>query len=240
MAAGPVSLDHAVDDHVLADEHAVLLDEVRRRERLVRAAIGAGRWPAEKVDGLVAYLHFEVLDQAVTEERLLFPLADGGFANPRVRRLVAEHVELRDLTNRLGATAGAAPGERDLRLLVDLLDDLEELLVDHMPTEQAVLRQATPHGVESLRRPFRCHTWFPVTEGPDIDLDTLPRDHADRATLERLSRMHPGERLLLRAGWNLDGLAGLVGRAWPHEFGWACLESGPEQWRAEVTRRASD
>jgi uncharacterized protein (DUF2249 family) len=79
-----------------------------------------------------------------------------------------------------------------------------------------------------------------VTEGPDIDLGTLPRDYADRAALERFSRMRPGERLLLRAGWNLDGLAGLVARAWPHEFGWACLEGGPERWRAEVTRREPD
>ncbi len=233
----PAVLDHEVDDHVLADEHAVLLHEVRLRERLVRAALGAGRWPDAEVDGLVSYLRFEVLDQAVAEERLLFPSTPGGFADRRISRLVAEHVALRDLTERLAGTAGPAPGQGDLRLLVELLDDLEELLVNHMRSEEAVLATATTDGVESRRRPFRCHTWFPVTEGPEIDLDALPREHADGAALERFSRMRPGERLILRAGWDLDGLGALVARAWPREFGWACLEAGPERWSAEVTRR---
>jgi uncharacterized protein (DUF2249 family) len=123
---------------------------------------------------------------------------------------------------------------------VELLDDLEELLTDHMRVEEAVLSVTTTDGVESRRRPFRCHTWFPVTEGPEVELDALPREYADTAVLERLSRMRPGERLLLRAGWDLDGLAGLVARAWPREFGWSCVGSGPDRWCAEVTRRESD
>jgi uncharacterized protein (DUF2249 family) len=228
---------HDLDDHVLADEHAVLLQEVRQRERLVRGALGAGRWPAAEIDRLVSYLRFEVLDQTVEEERLLFRSTDGGLADPGISRLVAEHVALRDLTDRLAAMSGAGSDPGDLRQLVDLLDDLEELLVLHMRAEEAVLSAATTDGVESRLRPFRCHTWFPVTEGPEIDLDALPRGYADRAALERFSRMRPGEQLLLRASWDLDGLAGLVARAWPREFGWACLEAGPDRWAAEVVRR---
>jgi hemerythrin-like domain-containing protein/uncharacterized protein (DUF2249 family) len=232
-------IGHDVDAHVLADEHAVLLQEVRLRERLVRAALGAGRWPSTEVDGLVTYLRFEVLDQAVAEERLLFSATEQGRADPRIARLVSEHVALRDLTGRLAASGdGSETG--DLRQLVELLDDLEELLVRHMRAEEVVLSSATTDGVESRRRPFRCHTWFPVTEGPQVDLDALPRDYADGAALERFSRMRPGERLLLSAGWDLDGLAGLVARAWPREFGWACLEAGPDRWRAEVTRRVAE
>ena len=235
-----VAMAHDVDNHVLADEHAVLLHEVRLRGRLVRAALGAGRWPQAEVDALVTYLRFEVLDQAVAEERLLFPSTERGLADPRVSRLVAEHTALRDLTHRLAASSGPGSDQGDLRLLVDLLDDLDELLVTHMRAEEAVLSTATTDGVESRRRPFRCHTWFPVTEGPEIDLDALPRAYATSAVLERFSRMRPGERVLLRASWDLDGLAGLVARAWPGEFGWACVEAGPGRWLAEVTRRESE
>jgi len=239
-ARGGHLVGHDRDHHVLADEHAVLLSEVRLRERLVRAALGAGRWPDAEVDDLVAYLRFEVLDQAVAEERLLFASTPAGFADPRIARLVAEHGALRDLTHRLAVTGGVDADRGDLPLLVELLDDLEELLTDHMRVEEAVLSATTTDGVESRRHPFRCHTWFPVTEGPEVELDSLPREYADTAVLERLSRMRPGERLLLRAGWDLDGLAGLVARAWPREFGWSCVGSGPDRWCAEVTRREAD
>src|SRR5688572_20627173 len=75
--------DHWVGNHPLADEHAVLLHEVRLRERAVRTALGTGRWPAREIDALVAYLRYEVLDQATTEESLLFPRASEGVAAGR-------------------------------------------------------------------------------------------------------------------------------------------------------------
>ena len=48
--------EHWVGPRPLADEHAILLHEVRSRGRLVRAAISAGRWPGRQVAGLVDYL----------------------------------------------------------------------------------------------------------------------------------------------------------------------------------------
>jgi uncharacterized protein (DUF2249 family) len=230
-------MDHDRDDHVLADEHDVLLEEVRLRGRLVRAALGAGRWPVGEVDGLVAYLRFEVLDQTVAEERLLFPPTVAGTEDPRISRLRADHVALRDLTQRLAVTGSGDPGQDGLPVLVELLDDLDELLRNHMRAEEVLLAATTTDGVETRRSPFRCHTWFSVTEGPEVDLGALPREHAVGAALERLSRMRAGERLVVRAAWDLNGLAGLVARAWPQEFGWACLDDGPDRWCAEITRR---
>src|SRR3954465_14275597 len=71
----------AGERHGLADEHAVLLDEVRYRNHAVLSALGEGRWPDREVEALVDYLRYEVLDQAVTEERLLFPLTGESLAD---------------------------------------------------------------------------------------------------------------------------------------------------------------
>src|SRR4051794_10443924 len=76
----------AGERHGLADEHAVLLDEVRYRNHAVLSALGEGRWPDRELEALVDYLRYEVLDQAVTEERLLFPLTAAGLADASVHR----------------------------------------------------------------------------------------------------------------------------------------------------------
>jgi uncharacterized protein (DUF2249 family) len=232
--------DHWMDNHPLADEHTVLLQEVRHRERAVRAALGAGRWPDPELEALVAYLRYEVLDQAANEERLLFPLTSEGLAGSRVHALVEDHVQLRDLTDHLVAAGTADDAARDPGALVDLLDDVEELLDRHMPAEQALLAPTTTDGVESYRRPFRCHLWFPLTEGSELDLDVLPPEFAHRAALERFSRLRPGECLRVRSGRELEGLWSVLACGRPGEFGWAYLQEGPDQWRVEVTRRVPE
>jgi uncharacterized protein (DUF2249 family)/hemerythrin-like domain-containing protein len=232
--------EHWLGEHTLADEHAVLLHEVRDREQAARTALGEGRWPDHEVVGLVDYLRYEVLDQAVTAERLLFPLVKDGLADSQIHTLVNDHLHLRDLTDQL-TNAGTAQGaHQDPGDLVDLLDVLDEFLDRHMRTEQALLSATTSAGVESLRQPFRCHLWFPMTEGPEVDLDALPREFAHRAALERFSRLRNGERLLVRSSYELNGLWNLLSCGRPGEYGWAYLEEGPNQWRAEVTRRAPE
>lgn len=232
--------DHWMGNHPLADEHAVLLQEVRHRERAVRAALGAGRWPDREIEALVAYLRCEVLDQAANEERLLFPLTSEGLTGNRIHGLVEDHVQLRDLTDHLVAAGTADDAFRDPGALVDLLDDVTELLDRHMCAEQAALAPTTTNGVESYRRPFRCHLWFPLTEGSEFDLDDLPPEFAHRAALERFSRLRPGERLRVRSGRELGSLWNLLAYGRPGEFGWAYLEEGPDQWRVEVTRRVPE
>jgi uncharacterized protein (DUF2249 family)/hemerythrin-like domain-containing protein len=232
--------DHWVGSHPLADEHAVLLGEVRVRERAVRTALGTGRWPDREIDALVAYLRYEVLDQAAHEELLLFPRTPDGFADSRVQELVAEHVHLRDVTGRLTTVRHAQEESPDPQALIELLDDLEEILERHMRSEETVLATATTDGVESLRQPFRCHLWFPLTEGSELDLDVLPREFAHRAALERFSRMRPGQQLLVRSSCELESLWNLLACGQPGEFGWAYLEEGPVQWRVEVTRRGHE
>jgi uncharacterized protein (DUF2249 family) len=230
--------EHWADGRRLVDEHAVLLAEVRRRAASVHAALRTGRWPDGEIDRLVAYLRYEVLDQTATAERLLFPLVEDGLRNTRIHGLVNDHVHLLELTDQVAAAADGR--QRSAPELGDLLDDLEEFLARHMRTEEDVLATVTSDGVESRRRPFRCHLWFPITEGPEIDLDALPPEFAHRAALERFARLRRGERLLVRSGRELESLWNLLACAQPGEFAWAYLDEGPDRWCAEVCRRLDD
>jgi uncharacterized protein (DUF2249 family)/hemerythrin-like domain-containing protein len=234
-AAGP----HGGPDerHGLADEHAVLSDEVGNRNHAVLSALREGRWPDSELDALVDYLRYEVLDQAVTEERLLFPLTGDGLAEGPVHRLVTDHVRLRALTDQLADLRRTRP---DPAVLVDLLDSVVAFLDRHMRDEEAALATATTAGVESLRQPFRCHLWFPMTEGHVLDLDTLPHEFAHRAAVERFLRLPPGEQIVVRSAHELDGLWNALAGRLPGEIGWVYLEEGPQRWQAQVTRRAPE
>src|SRR4051812_5250379 len=147
----------AGERHGLADEHGVLLDEVRYRNHAVLSALGDGRWPDREVGALVDYLRYEVLDQAVTEERLLFPLTGDGLADPRLHRLVSDPPPPPALPE---PPAEARRTRPEPAVLVEILDTVVAFLDRHMREEEVALASATAAGVESLRQPFRCHLWF--------------------------------------------------------------------------------
>lgn len=223
--------------HRLADEHAVLQQEVEKREERVLDALAAGRWPAQEVRGLLDYLRYELLDQAVNEERLLYPLAPDGFADPRIHQLVEDHVALRDLADRLATLAAAGTG--DPGQLTGTIGELKERLGRHLDNEQQVLQPVADTGVEAVRQPFRSHEWFRLTEGPVIDMDQLPRAFAHNAVLDRLARMRPGEHLEIASGQRMKTVQDLLARrGMTGGYGWVYLEEGPQRWRAEVSRRS--
>jgi uncharacterized protein (DUF2249 family) len=219
----------------LSWEHAELLREVHARARGVRDALPAQQWPVA-LGRLVGYLRYEVLDQAVHEERLLYPLStEGRRSDPRLVQLAQDHVRVRDLTDALAHRAETGD-QRDIR---ELLAALTGTLEQHLADEEDVLSGTSDAGVAAMRQPVRRHEWFPLTEGPVLEMDRLPLGFAVPAVVERLARMRVAERLEIRSGRPLEPLSmALVRRGMSGDFGWSYLHEGPEVWAATITRRA--
>ena len=217
----------------LADEHALLLEEVAVRAGDLLTAIAGDRWPARELEALVGYLRAEVLRQAADQEWLL----TAGQAAEGFARLARDHVRLREGTEVLAQAACAGRGSRARLAAVtrDLLAQFER----HLAAEERLLaadgRPATEPGVTAATG--RRHEWYPLTEGPVIDLDVLPAGQVTDAAVERLLRLRPRERVELRSGrdpwpvWRrMDGLH-------PGGYGFVYVQDGPQRWRVQVTRR---
>lgn len=216
----------------LADEHALLLGQVAVRAGDLLTALATDRWPARELQALVGYLRAEILRQAADQERL-FPAhqeADG-FA-----RLARDHVRLRAGTDILAQAAEEGTGSRTQLATVtrDLLAQLESHLT---AAERLLTLVAWPGTAPGVTVAGRRHEWYPLTEGPVIDLDVLPSGQVTDAAVDRLLRLRPGEQVELRSGrdpwpvWEqIDGLC-------PGGYGFAYLQEGPQRWRVQVTRR---
>jgi uncharacterized protein (DUF2249 family)/hemerythrin-like domain-containing protein len=221
---------------VLANEHALLRAEIGDRRRQVLDAVAAGRWPEAEARALVDFLRYEVLDQAVHEERALFPLVPRGFDDPRIHRLVAEHVGLREATDSLDDAARTR--DREGGRLAAALDELSRRLDVHLRDEEEVL---SPLGGSraGARPPLTgSRTIFSLTEGSTLDLALLPADRAEDVALDRLLRMRPGDRVHVRSDASLERLWRLLRQHAAGEYGWTYLREGPLQWEAELVRRS--
>ncbi|CCG05675.1 hemerythrin domain-containing protein [Blastococcus saxobsidens] len=225
------------DGHLLVDEHAVVLQQVKARMDPILGALGDGHWPRTELQDLLDYLRYELLDQTVHEERLLFPLAAGGFRNAEIEQLVDDHVALRDAADRLVEEVAAGPEERDSDELATFLRHLHNLLDAHLVREERMLAAVTLEGVEGRRRPTWSRDWYPLTQGPVLDLDVLPEQHAARVAMQRLARLSEGEVVEVSSSRALTVLRASVANRWAADYGWTCLEEGPNRWRAEITRR---
>jgi len=225
----------------LADEHRVLWHEIEVRRAEVLRALGGGDWPVPQLVRLVDYLRSELLDQAVNEERLLFPLTSGQRTEPGVAQLLEDHVDLRDATNALAGLATAPDDARDPARIVAVLDDLDEVLERHLDAEEAFLSATGGWGITSGRRPFRPHEWYPLTEGPVLDADALPPEAATDLVLERLSRMRPGDQVEIRSSTRLRTLEGAFQRrGMTADYGWTVDEDRPGRCRVRIIRRPRD
>ena len=221
---------------VLANEHDRLRAEADERRRRVLDTLSAGRWPEAETRALVDFLRYEVLDQAVHEERVLFPLVPRGFDDPRIRRLVAEHVALREATDVLDDAVRT--GDRDGGRIAAALDELSGRLDHHLRGEEEVLSPVVGPGTGARRPLAGSRTMFSLTEGPTLNLALLPPDRAEDAALERLLRMRTGDRVRVRSGFALDRLWRLLRQHADGDHGWTYLQEGPLRWEAELVRRS--
>ena len=218
----------------LAEEHVLLLWQVTARADELVAAAARGRWPKAELAALAGYAQAEVLRQASDEEALLFSAAPAREA----ARLARDHARLRAAADLL---ARAAAGEQPMspRQAAVAARDFAALLERHLRAEENLLAsgrgpQGAPGTVTLGGRP---HEWYPLTEGPVVDLDALPKDQAVAAAVDRLLRMRRGEQVELQSGTDLNPVWREISGLSPDGYRFTVVQDGPPRWRMQVTRR---
>ncbi len=218
----------------LADEHVLLLEQVAARAGELLTALVRGRWPGAELKALVGYAGAEVLRQASEEETLLFPAGVSGVT----AGLARDHARLRAGTEIL---ARAASGEQALSpgRLATAARDFVAQLERHLSTEDELFAagrapDSVPGTVALGSRP---HEWYPLTEGPVIDLGALPVGQAVAAAVSRLLRLDRGEQVGLQWGSDLNPVWREMNRLQPGGYRFVFLQDGPDEWRARVSRR---
>ncbi|HET9967309.1 MAG TPA: hemerythrin domain-containing protein, partial [Streptosporangiaceae bacterium] len=218
----------------LAEEHVLLLWQVTARADELLTAVARGRWPRAELAALAGYARAEVLRQASDEEMLLFPAASAREATGLAR----DHARLRAAADLL---ARAAAGEQpmSLRQVAVAARDFVALLDRHLRAEDSLLASGrAPRGVPgTVTLGGRPHEWYPLTEGPVVDLDALPKDQAVAAAVDRLLRMRHGEQVELQSGTELNPVWREVSELSPDGYRFTVVQDGPPRWRMQVTRR---
>jgi hypothetical protein len=218
----------------LAGEHVLLLRQVAERAEELLTGAADGRWPGTELAALVGYAQAEVLRQISDEETLLFPAAPGRQA----AALARDHTRLRSAAELL---ARAAAGEQPMPAaqVAAVVRDFATQLERHLSAEESLLAsQRAPRGVPGTAAlGGHPHEWYPLTEGPVINLDTLPDGQAVAAAADRLLRMRRGEQVELRAGTGLDPVWREISKLIPGGYQFTVLQDGPVRWRMRVNRR---
>ena len=224
--------NHRAAPQTLAQEHADLLRDVRRRAGSVLALAERRAWPHAELATLTGFLRTTLLRQASDEEARLFP-ADA--SAPPLIELNAEHARLYALTEELERAYRDGCDVPELRRLLDrLLGTLEHHLAEEERTLAALAGTdlELPAVAALTDGPFRGD---PVV----IDLDPLPDEVAVRAGIERVLRLRPGERARIRTAHSRQ-VQQIC--AWLHEFdasrfGFDRAESSDGSVRLEVSCR---
>ena len=218
----------------LSEEHVQLLWQVTARAEELLTAARDGRWPAAELAALAGYARAEVLRQVSDEEVLLFPDASAR----ATAGLARDHARLRSAAEVLDR---AASGEQPMSAwqVAVTARDFAALLERHLQAEEKLL--ASGHAAQDVpgttAHGGHRHEWYPLTEGPEVDLDALPRDQAVAAAVERLLRMHHGEQVELLSGTDLEPVWRETSELSPGGYRFTVLQDGPARWRMQVTRR---
>lgn len=226
-AAGPAAAS------TLSEEHTLLLREVTTRAEALLHESDQGRWPERQLTALVDYLHQEVLQQVVDEERLVF-LSHRGAEGLAGLRLA--HRELRAAIDVL-AQAQASKGTLTPEQVADRTRNLLAQLADHLTAEEQVLTTGDVQSPPTTTFGARPHEWYALTAGPVIDLDGLPGEPGFEAVLDRMLRLTPGEQVELRSSSDPDPIWRRISAADPGGYGCEVLQQGAGRWRVQISRR---
>ncbi|MEO8888414.1 MAG: hemerythrin domain-containing protein [Jatrophihabitantaceae bacterium] len=217
----------------LSEEHSLLLREVTTRAETLLRETDEGRWPDQQLTALVDYLHLEVLQQVVDEERLVF-LSHRGAEGLAGLRLA--HRELRAAIDVL-AQALASTDTLTREQVGDCTRNLITQLADHLTAEEQVLATGDFQTPPTTTFGARPHEWYALTAGPVIDLDRLPGEAGFEAVLDRMLRLTPEEQVELRSGSDPDPIWQRISAADPGGYGCEILQQGEGHWRVQISRR---
>ncbi len=81
------------------------------------------------------------------------------------------------------------------------------------------------------------HEWYPLTEGPVIDLDALQAGQAVAAAVTRLLLLRPSEQVELRSATDPGPVWQEMDRLSPGGYSFVSLHGRPGDYRMRVTRR---
>lgn len=221
----------------LVGEHTLLLTAVTSRANDVLAEADQDRWPTDPLQKFLDYLHLEVLRQVVDEEWLLFRSSQ--HAPHELTKLRADHLELRRLIDDLNEAASNDAGRSPQRLATTTRDLIAKLQA-HIDSEEQVLADTTNDLPSMSALGSTPHSWYALTSGAVIDLDTVPGPQGIDATLGRLLRLRAGEQLELRASSDPYPIWRRLALADPEGYGFTYLQTGPPQWIVQLDRRPSD
>jgi hypothetical protein len=205
---------------MLVDAHTTLLWQVLVRAEAVLTKVADGQWPQQQLERLVDYLLYELLDQTMVEDRLLYHRQLAPDRTSQVIRLGQDHTRLRAVVDSLVGTATG--GRRDAAELAATVDALRAQLEAHLRREEAAWGSfdegARDRAAAALRG--RPHDWFPLTEGDVIDLGALPDKDMVPAALDRLLRLRTGEQIEVSCSHELRQLWLQLNHRDPGGYGW--------------------
>lgn len=214
----------------LIEHHGQLLRQAALRAEQTLVALAAGDPTADAVAMFLDYLRAEVLPLTRSEDRLLRIDLDHD------RRFSRDHRRLRAGVDAL-MTATRSP-RPDAQLISGTVRGILDQLERHLRREDDCLLSGSVAQAPPVQRPA---TWYPLTEGPDVDLDLLFEADTAPAMLSRLRGLRPGQHLQIVAHRPLLALRVCVYRLDPHAecYRWTVIEDGPPTWHW-LLRRIAD
>lgn len=186
----------------LGREHELLLAQVTVRAGDELTATAGGRWPSGELRALAGYLRTEVRAK---------PKMRSGSCLPRLipcRASLGWDVTMCACVRMSRHLNGPPPvrAAHSRTEVAALTRDLLAQLKRHLAAEEAALAEAdAPDAVPATTSAVtHQHGWYPLTEGPVIDLDRLPPEEMADAAVDRLQRLRHGEQVELRSCHDID------------------------------------
>ena len=218
------------------DEDAQLLWQATARADALMRDLARGKDPQADLEALLGYLREVVLARISDEDRHALPvLRQTPGAHPALDQLAQEHLQLRsDLDDLAEAAQGHSGRAQQAGIIRRLISHLES----HLATEASLL-----HGNRSTvsgdRQWLAASHWYPLTEGPVIEMDRLRPDQAEAAVLTRLTRLRAGEQVELRGHRDPHELWLRLQQRHPGGYSWEATQDTGDVWSVTVCRRDS-